>query len=853
MRLFNTFSGGGSLASAPFLTSRSLRGRTIIICLPILGITLLGFFFISWRMFESAINRVVTRNAQFQTYAISQAFSQILAETRNHLLLLASGELDQVSMARRLKYRGRFEKAQYREMAFIGLGAENKYLFLNCGGEIIVVPPDVASNTIHGPFHNISANQLPGRVNVGQPVEVSYTLFPVSDSLQNVTFQVLRFSTAVHDAEGHFKGVMILSLDLAALRGVLSNFSTSMETGDNDNTESGAVRSLFFDKDGWMLFQSEGNILEEQEKPLRTDAVRGGFRGDFGRPGFSQAFRPGPEYLNYWSMVLDVQNGRSGHLRMPESGYLWGDGQLRVDSVSYVPLTVVTENENTKTPIGGVAVLDASFTLAQAGARIIAAYAFCFLLAMVLMGWGLWRMAGAVNRQLRILSTALESRNIQGRFDPLALPPMPLELEKIRNAANTLLERLRCAIEYNTLRQAQATAKSLREPADNLPDPEEVPSHGLVGNSPLMRHLRLQVNKVASSSVDVLVVGETGTGKELVSEYIHRLSPRAHGPFISINCGALDESLLMDTLFGHVKGAFTEAKAVRKGAFLAADGGTLMLDEVGNAAPKVQQALLRALSTRRIRPLGADYDVPFNTRIVAATNAEIGDEAMGGRFREDLYYRLAVITIHTPPLCQRKDDIPMLLVHFLAEAVHNGGPGMPKIMPKISRGALTKLMEYNWPGNVRELKNCVTNALTFCEGGIIFAENIRLGAETNALLKDAQAARQVMEQTNPAQVSSLTRPISADDKFVVDSALAGRLNPRQRRNLPLLATSGSVSRHEYQTMSGETISTRTALYDLQTFVEAGLLRREGRGPALRYVVVGKIDETSQQDFRRVTI
>ncbi|MDR2056542.1 MAG: sigma 54-interacting transcriptional regulator [Desulfovibrio sp.] len=775
---------------------------------------------------------------------------------RNHLLLLASGELDQKTMARRLKYRGRFEKVRYCEVAFIGPAAENKYLFLNYGGEPVVVPPEVAVNTVNGPFHSVGANLLPGRVNVSQPVEVSYTLLPVSNSLQSVTFQVLRFSTVVHDAEGRFQGVLILSLDLSALRTALSTLSSG-ESDSGGNADDSPIRSLFFDKDGWMLFQSEGSVVEEQEKPLRIDTVRTGFRGDFGRPGFSQAFRPGPEYLNYWSMVLDVQNGRSGRLAMPESGALWGDGHLRLDGVSYVPVTIPAENEGGKSVIGGVAVLDANFTFSHTGAQITFIYACCFLGAMALLGGGLWWIAGVVNRQLHVLATELEQRNAREGFEPLDISPLPQELEKIRNAANMLLERLRGAIERNLFRQAQATAKSLREPADDLPDLEDVPSHGLVGNSPLMRHLQLQIRKAAPSTADVLVVGDTGTGKELVSELIHRLSPRAHGPFISINCGALDEALLMDTLFGHVKGAFTEAKATRKGAFLAADGGTLMLDEVGNAAPKVQQALLRALSTRRIRPLGADYDVPFNTRIIAATNAEIGDEAMEGRFREDLYYRLAVITIHTPPLCQRKEDIPMLLVHFLSEAVHNGGPDMPKTMPKVSRGALTKLVEYNWPGNVRELKNCVTNALTFCEGGIILAEDIRIGAEVGAPVKIPGGAHHTAMPADlfrkPASLESgaagakrADGSAAADVADVADVALTGGLNYRQRRVFPLIVARGGVSRHEYQALVEENISVRTALYDLQTFVERGILRKEGRGPALRYVVVQQEPEPSSR-------
>ena len=234
--------------------------------------------------------------------------------------------------------------------------------------------------------------------------------------------------------------------------------------------------------------------------------------------------------------------------------------------------------------------------------------------------------------------------------------------------------------------------------------------------------------------------------------------------------------------------------------------------------------------------------MPFNTRIIAATNAKIGDEAMVGRFREDLYYRLAIITIHTPPLNQRKEDIPMLLVHFLSEAVHNGGPGMLKSMPKVSRGALVKFMEYNWPGNVRELKNCVTNALTFCEGGIIFAEDIRIGSEISAPLKHPQSMPQTgkaAEQRPEQELLESTAAGARPEESSLDVAPEGKLNPRQRRLLPHIVAKGGVSRHEYQTLSGENISARTALYDLQAFVGIGILRKEGRGPALRYVPARK--------------
>ena len=279
------------------------------------------------------------------------------------------------------------------------------------------------------------------------------------------------------------------------------------------------------------------------------------------------------------------------------------------------------------------------------------------------------------------------------------------------------------------------------------------------------------------------------------------------------------------------------------------EGGTLMLDEVGNAAPKVQQALLRALSTRRIRPLGADHDVPFDTRIIAATNAELRGDGQDGSFRDDLYYRLAVITIQTPPLRRRKEDIPALMVRFMAEAVATREQGMPRTIPRISRGALEKLMHHHWPGNVRELKNTLTRALTFCDGDLILAENIQLdpGAQHESR-QGAAPASGTGEQ--PADTASeraqdgerdKSRDAAADPAPDQDKITVGpdreQLNHRQRDLLPRLAALGSVSRQEYQNLAGEGISMRTAQYDLQQMVRLGLMRKEGRGPAQRYVIV----------------
>jgi DNA-binding NtrC family response regulator len=344
---------------------------------------------------------------------------------------------------------------------------------------------------------------------------------------------------------------------------------------------------------------------------------------------------------------------------------------------------------------------------------------------------------------------------------------------------------------------------------------------GLVGISAAVEQLRGVIAKAAATDADVLIVGETGTGKELVAHAIHECSRRSLGPYITINCGALDENLLMDALFGHVKGAFSEAKGERQGAFLAANGGTLLLDELGNASMRVQQALLRALSARKIQPLGSDREIPFDTRVIAATNANLEDMVRQGLFREDLYFRLQVLTIATPSLRQRKEDIPLLAAHFLQAACEASGRS-PVLL---SRGAVAKLMAYDWPGNIRELKNCILRVAAFVETGVIQAEDLLLGnglgTGEGAASAPPLVAKSPEKSVPPAE--GTVRPREA-------------LTPRQQRGLEYLRTHGSMTRKQYESLFEERIASRTALYDLKELVRKGYAVLEGKGPSTRYVL-----------------
>ena len=912
MRLHRTLPQGNSLEFATFFMNRGMANRMLMLGLPILALVLLIIFTATGSSIEGILDRAIARNAHLQSQAMRLAVEQVLEETRNQLLILAAGSMDQSDMTNRLRFRAKAGGLRYRELAFEGLTPDKRYLLVNSDGEVVNVPMRQALASPTGPFHGIAAEHRIGHVSVAQPVEVTYSMVPVKSGNQNISLQVLRFATPVQDAEGVFLGYLMLSLDLRELRDIISAYSAPNAPIAASGSDV-RVRTLFFDRDGWMLFQSEAPDSGLAQRSLATDAVRAGFTGAFGRPGFNAAFRPDPENINYWNMVSDVQEGKPGQIALAENTSLWSNSQMRVERVSYVPVSFSPISQEDSIVLGGLAVLDTSFTTTRTGVQLMGIYIGAFVGGMLLLGLSLWWLARQTSRSVNAITEELEHRNTIGEDGNLDLPQLPRELERLKVGINALLERLRHAAEARRLRAAEDNALAQREPVPDLPHPEDLPVNGLIGTSPAMLALCDNVRKASQVMADVLVVGETGTGKELVSEAIHRLSARGTGPFITINCGALDENLLMDTLFGHVKGAFTEARAPRKGAFLTAQGGTLMLDEVGNAAPKVQQALLRALSTRRIRPLGSDEDVPFDTRIIAATNASLIDDSQRGTFREDLYYRLAVITINTPPLRDRKSDIPSLTVYFLSEALKAKArlkaeassaaaaqpAAMSVAMPQISQGAMTKLMDYDWPGNVRELKNTLTRALTFCEGGILFAEDIQLGhaiqGQGEIILNENSPAAPVQESRNqqnppceqdfcsapPAEGGTRTNGMPArvpdrqpdrqpdrpadqaadmagsgdDSEFAMQGqqadsparqgdqlqglGAAEKLNRRIMDAWPTIAAAGSISRQEYQSLAGKDISMRTAQYDLQLLVQQGLVRKEGRGPAQRYVVVGK--------------
>ncbi len=247
----------------------------------------------------------------------------------------------------------------------------------------------------------------------------------------------------------------------------------------------------------------------------------------------------------------------------------------------------------------------------------------------------------------------------------------------------------------------------------------------LIGSGASMREVYRRIEKVAATDISVLVSGETGTGKEVVAQEIHRRSPRAGGPFVAVNCGAIPESLLESELFGHVKGAFTGAIASRVGKFQAAHGGTLFLDEIGDMPLALQVKILRALQDRTVTRVGDSRPEPVDLRVVAATNRVLEDEIRKGAFREDLYYRLNVVAIQLPPLRERGDDVVVLAKYFLARYGREFGARVRGFTP----GALVAMRKYAWPGNIRELENRVKKAVVLADRALVSAEDLDLRPE----------------------------------------------------------------------------------------------------------------------------
>ena len=293
------------------------------------------------------------------------------------------------------------------------------------------------------------------------------------------------------------------------------------------------------------------------------------------------------------------------------------------------------------------------------------------------------------------METAINTMRL-GAFDYISKPP---DLNRLLNTVRNALDKKQLVVENKILKKKVSK------------------NYEMIGESDAINHIKVMIDKVAETEARVLITGPNGTGKELVAHQLHEKSARANFPLIEVNCAAIPSELIESELFGHVKGAFTSAIKDRAGKFEAADKGTIFLDEIGDMSLSAQAKVLRALQESMITRVGADKDIKVDVRVVAATNKDLKVEIAEGRFREDLYHRLAVILIKVPALNERRDDIPMLISHFADKIASEQG----NIVKKFSAAAIKLLQEYDWTGNIRELRNVVERLIIL--GGTEISEN----------------------------------------------------------------------------------------------------------------------------------
>ncbi|HEX2221772.1 MAG TPA: sigma-54 dependent transcriptional regulator [Candidatus Limnocylindria bacterium] len=303
----------------------------------------------------------------------------------------------------------------------------------------------------------------------------------------------------------------------------------------------------------------------------------------------------------------------------------------------------------------------------------------------------------------------------------------PFEIDDLLATLRRVFEHQQMASEVSALRLELGKSAAERE--------------RIVGSSKPMLEVYKTIGKVANSDATVLITGESGTGKELVAEAIHRASKRNPYPLVKVSCAALPETLLETELFGHEKGSFTGAMTQRKGRFELANKGTIFLDEIGEMTAGTQTKLLRILQEREFERIGSNTPIKVDIRVITATNRNLAEEVDKSRFREDLYYRLNVIHIHMPPLRERKDDIPLLVEHFLVK--YRAAPGA--IPTTITEEALERLIEYDWPGNVRELENAIERAVVLSRGNPITLEHLPFGDRREARNRELLAQKRRRE------------------------------------------------------------------------------------------------------------
>lgn len=811
-------------------TRSSLRGRLMLWLIPPVILILLLTGYVMYLTANNFIEIALQRNSKLQVMAMRHEVDTLLKRCLQDLRFYANAALEPTGMRDYLARRIAITGIDYRDFAYISQSDSQHSYWVAQNGLVASIPPDRITEIRPNPllYYEKIRDLAVGQVWISSITEVEHP-FPAPDNPnRKIQSRVIYFVMPYGPNGGPRTGFLILSIDARQLRNILSLYNSSKSPLWAFPRTPEVRYSFVFDTAGWILMQSEEP--EKTGAELGTDQARATYSGTLGRPDLPAAFRPASVYGDFWKMVSDVREGKLGIRKVEDRVH--HTGQLDTHYLAYAPLQFEPGYGQEPLIYGGIAYVDRSRLTLAAGYKQIDIMFLITVATVLIVSMLIYFVGRAMNRPILRLARAVSALQTEGKLHPLDFSTRNYEAGLLADAVNKLIETVNRQMEEIAIRDRKIQSAGMQEKApldealaavNTLTEGQSVPA--IVGFGSKVDRLRSDIIKAARVDVDVLIIGETGTGKQLAAEAIHQLSPRRDQPFISINCGELDENLLLDTLFGHVKGAFTEARNDRKGAFLEANGGTLFLDEIQSASPAVQQSLLRAISMRKIKPLGSDRELDVDVRLIAATNANLAERIDQNRFRSDLYFRLKVITIHTPPLREQRENIPVLTGHFLQEMerlTHRQDLGLTK-------GALERLKHYDWPGNIRELKNCLTRAVVMAEGNLIHAEDILLECDmlpSEGLDTEADIDQTRFEGGMPA--------VDSGASYAAKSPWTA-LNERQQKAMPTILQKGGVTRREYQKMFDGGMSSRTALYDLKDLVEKGFLQKMGLGPATRYV------------------
>ncbi|MFZ0613127.1 MAG: sigma 54-interacting transcriptional regulator [Desulfobacterales bacterium] len=812
----------------PEISGGRLKTRLMLWLIPPVVLILLATGYLMYVIASNFIDIALQRTSRLQVMAMRHAVEEFLDRSRQDLLQIAQNPVGFDELRNFIATKMAINSLAYRELAYISqTGPQHEYLVVR-DEQIVRLKPEQIAEIRPNPllYYEKVKDLKEGEVWISPITEVEEP-FPTDENPnQKISSKVIYLAMLLDGNQSGPTGYLLLSFDVHLLQDILTLYN-SPRSPILSYPRTPEVRfCYFFDTAGWILFQSEDP--EKHTTELTTDLVRAAYTGTLGRPGLPNAFRPSSVYGPYWKMVGDVREGENGLIKAMDSAHQ-SEG-LDDYYQAYAPVFFPSGKDRKPLVYGGIAYIDRSRLTLAAGYKQIDMMFIVTVITVLLVSLLIYFLGRAITRPILNLAEAVNHLQTTGDLHPIDLPTSNYEAGVLLTAVNKMIATLKRQIEEIEIRDRRIETVSLKEKvtlghpiaaAGNHLAGVQIP--GIVGSGTIIDRLKTDIYKAAQVDVDVLIIGETGTGKQLAADAIHHLSRRNAKPFTSINCGELNENLLLDTLFGHVKGAFTEARGDRKGAFLEADGGTLFLDEIQTASMGVQQSLLRAIAMRKIKPLGSDREIDVDVRLIAATNLDLSTLIEQNRFRSDLYFRLKVISIQTPPLRDHRENLPLLAGYFLKEMERLTG----KEGVALSRGALEKMKAYDWPGNIREMKNCLTRAVVMTEGGIIQAGDILLegdpivpAASVDGHFEEDPAAE---DYTPPVRDHQVPRAV--------------KLNPRQETALPLIRQRGGVTRNDYQELIGGGLPSRTALYDLKDLLEKGLLSRVGQGPATRYVPV----------------